>query len=67
MKFAPRCRTNVVGMIYTILGSFANFLIGNGANTRPYIRPRKITITSISCTNNKFPTSILYVLSLADH
>ena len=28
MKFQPKCRTKKLGMIYTILGSFAHFLIG---------------------------------------
>ena len=28
MKFSPKCRTKKLGMIYTILGSFCSFLIG---------------------------------------
>ena len=30
MKFLPKCKTNQLGMIYTILGSFRSFLIGKG-------------------------------------
>ena len=43
MKFSPKCRTKKLGMIYTILGSFAMFLIGEGLiYIQPQIRPRKI-------------------------
>ena len=30
MKFPPKCRTKKLGMIYTILGHLAHFLIGMG-------------------------------------
>ena len=30
MKFSPKCRTKKLGIIYTILGSFAHFLIVMG-------------------------------------
>ena len=30
MKFSLKCRTQILGMIYTILGSFCSFLIGKG-------------------------------------
>ena len=37
MKFSPKCRAMKLGMIYTILGILAHFLIGKGP-----IWPRKI-------------------------
>ena len=42
MKFSPKCRTKILGMMYTILGSFCSFLNWEGADIRPQIRPRKI-------------------------
>ena len=42
MKFSPKCRTKILGMIYTILGSFCSFLNREGAYIWPQIRPRKI-------------------------
>ena len=44
MKFAPKCRTNKLWMIYTILGSFHTFFNWERADTRPQIRPRKIPV-----------------------
>ena len=42
MKFAPKCRTKKLGMIYTILGSFCSFFNWEGVDILPQIRPRKI-------------------------
>ena len=42
MKFPPKCRTEKLGMIYTILGSFYSFFNWDGADHRPPIRHRKI-------------------------
>ena len=40
MKFSPICRTEKLGKIYTILGSFCSFFNWEGADIRPQIRPR---------------------------
>ena len=42
MKVSPNCRTQKLGMIHTIFGSFCSFFNWEGANIWPQIRPRKI-------------------------
>ena len=42
MKFSPKCRTNKLGMLHTILGSFRSFFNWERADIRPQIQPRKI-------------------------
>ena len=48
MKFSSNCRTKILGVIYTILGSFCSFLNWEGAVIGPQIMPRKIPDWAIS-------------------
>ena len=42
MKFLPECRTNKLGMVYTILGSDCSFFNWEGADVWLQIRLKKI-------------------------
>ena len=47
MKFSPNCRAKVLGMLYTILGSFCSFLDWEGGDIRPPNMPRKIPVKNL--------------------
>ena len=47
MNFSPKCRTNKLGMMYTILESFRSFFNWERADIWPQTRPRKIPVLSI--------------------
>ena len=59
MKFSSKCRTQKLGMIYTVLESFCSLFNWEGAVIQPQIRPRKIpavvTITGNIHVHNMKP------------
>ena len=64
-KFSPKCKAYILGVLFTILGSFCSYLDLVGANYWPQNRPRKIPVASLRLPRDTVVSLILTVKELS--